>query len=108
MAETVASCDYYLLELIEVRYDGGGEAPVVLRIHRSKTPRWFSAGFKSSGLTRNQWIEENEELITRVVYEEGKWYVGYWQNSFYIEELADLDIMIDTVQSIKRIITYRF
>ena len=108
MSVAVGSCDYYLLELIEVRYDGGGEAPAILRIRRSKTPRWFAADFMSSGLTRQQWVEENEDLVTRVVYEEGHWNVPDWENSFYVEELAELNVTIDSIQSIKRVMTCLF
>jgi hypothetical protein len=102
------SCDYYLMEMIVVRYDDNGETLSTLCIRRSKTPRWFSTEFKSSGMTRQQWVEENEDLVTRVVYEEGHWNVSDWENSFYVEELAELNVAIDSVQSIKRVMTCRF
>lgn len=104
----MSSCDYYLVEKIVVRYDDDGEALSTLSICRSKTPRWFSAEFKSSGMTRRQWTEENEDLVTRVVYEDGYWNVSDWETSFYIEELAELNVAINSVQSIKRIMTCRF
>jgi hypothetical protein len=102
------SCDYYLLESVDIVYDGGGETVSSLRIHRSKQPRWFPEEFKSSGMTREAWVEENEELMTRVIYEKGEWNVPDWQTEYYKEELEDLKVALSEVLTIKRVVSCRF
>lgn len=100
------SCpDYYLTDSILVEYDGGGEITHTLRIDRSKHPRWV--GKLAQGQTLKDWIEANEELLTRIVFEDGKWNVHTWESVFYTEELAELNISMPSVISIKRALSYK-
>jgi len=101
----MSSPDYYLVDTILVEYDGGGEIVNRMRIDRSKAPRWVSK--LSPGQSVKDWIERNEELMTRVVYEDGRWNVKTWESVFYTEELAELNIPIETVLKISRLITYK-
>jgi hypothetical protein len=99
------SCDYYITESVFVEYDNGGEVLMTLRIDRSKLPRWI--GKLQEGQSVDEWIEENEELLTRIVYEEGVWTVKAWEQLYYTEELADMKIDFSRVVSIKRGVGYR-
>ena len=101
----MSSPDYYLTDSILVEYDGGGEIVNRMRIDRSKAPRWV--GKLAHGQSVIQWIEDNEELVTRVVYEGGIWNVKTWESVFYTEELAELNIPIASVIKISRAISYK-
>ena len=96
----MSSPDYYLVDTILVEYDGGGEIVNRMRIDRSKAPRWV--GKLTPAQSVRGWIEENEELMTRIVYEDGRWNVKTWESVFYTEELAELNIAIGSVLKISR------
>ena len=98
--------DYYFVDVIYVYYNVGAEDSDILKILRSKQPR--KVGTLRNGQTKAQWIDENEELITRVIYDGGIWNVKEWESALYISEIAEYNINIDTVFSIKRISSYVF
>ncbi len=58
------------------------------------------------GQTAEQWIEENEELSTRIIYEDGVWNVKEWESAYYISEIAEYNIQIHNVESIKRVVSF--
>jgi hypothetical protein len=96
--------DYYLTDTILVEYHGGGEIVNHMRIYRSKHPRWSPPEVPDHML--KDWIEDNEELQTRIVFEDGHWNVSSWEEEFYIAELAELNIIIDCVLKISRVVSY--
>jgi hypothetical protein len=98
--------DYYLVDCIFVCYNPGCEVSDVLKITRSKQPR--KVGPLAPGQTKAAWIDENEDIVTRVIYEGGIWNVKDWESALYISEIADYNLSIDTVISIKRIMSYVF
>jgi hypothetical protein len=98
--------DYYIVDCIYVYYNMGAEASDVLKILRSKQPR--KCGPCAPGQTKAVWIDENEELMTRIVYDGSVWNVKDWEAALYISEIADYNIGIESVLSIKRIISFVF
>lgn len=102
---TTKSCDYYLTDSVFVEYFNDGMVLQTLRIDRSKMPRWV--GELNEGQSMVEWIEENEELVTRIVYETGVWTVKSWEQLYYTEELEDLKVDIRRVVTIKRGVGYR-
>ena len=94
--------DYYLTDTVVINYDGGGEIINRMRICRSKQARWIPTGLRLAGKALKNWIENNEELQTRIVYEEDRWNVRPWEVEFYTAELAERNIKMDTVLSIRR------
>ncbi len=98
--------DYYLTDTVLIEYDGGGEIINRMRIRRSKQARMVPTGKRFTGQALKNWIEDNEELQSRIVYEEGRWNVRPWEVEFYTAELAELNIKIDCVLSIRRETSY--
>jgi hypothetical protein len=96
--------DYYLIEAVIVRYASEGEALCSLQIIRSKYPR--RTGPLNADQTVEAWINENEDLMTRVIYERGVWNVKDWESSYYISEIAEYGIHVSIVESVKRIVHY--
>jgi hypothetical protein len=96
--------EYFLTEAVVVRYASEGEAICSLQIIRSKQPR--RTGELRRGQTVEAWINENEDLVTRVIYEAGVWNVKEWECGFYISEIADYGINIDNVESVRRVVHY--
>lgn len=99
------SCDYYLTDSVFIEYDTGGEITATLRIDRSKVPRWVRE--LAPGQTVVEWIEEHEDLITRIIYEGGAWTVKSWEQLYYTEEISDLKIDFSSVLNIKRSVWYK-
>lgn len=96
--------DYYLLDYVFVYYNMGSEHSDVLKILRSKQAR--KVGALNPGQTKTQWIDENEELMTRIVYDGGIWNVKEWESVLYISEIEEYNISIDNVLSIKRVASF--
>lgn len=96
--------DYYIIDVIYVYYNSGTEDSDILKILRSKQPR--KVGALRHGQSKAQWIDENEELMTRLIYDDGIWNVKDWESALYISELSEYNISIDTVLCIKRISSY--
>jgi hypothetical protein len=94
------SCDYFITDTIVVDYDGGSEALSQIRIQRSRIPRW--AKDMKKGQSVASWVEENEDLMNRVVYEDGVWHVKTFETILYIEELGDFNIAMSSVVKITR------
>jgi hypothetical protein len=97
--------DYYLTDSIVIEYHGGGEIVNRMRVDRSRHPRWATS--RGPGQSLKDWIEENEELQTRIVYEEGNWNVRPWEAEFYTTELADLNLTLECVFKISRVVSYK-
>jgi len=96
--------DYYLIDSVVVRYASGSETLNSLNIIRSKNPRRI--GKLESGQTVEDWINENEELSERIIYESGVWNVKEWESAFYISEIADYGIDVNDIESVKRVVHY--
>jgi hypothetical protein len=78
-------CDYYLYDQIVYALKDGR----IFRIDRSKLPRWFP-GPIPDGITREQQIEETEDLVTRVLFESGTWNVSADSGDYYRDEFLAL------------------
>ena len=91
---------YKLFDSVFIHYDGDGEALCEARIDRSV----FSRIVKHLGsyCSAEEFIEETEELLDRVVYENEEWVVPAWQIDFYKEELAEKCIDLSCVVRIVR------
>ena len=66
----VSSCDYYIVDQIVYVFKDGR----IIKLDRSRLPRWFEP--LPPGLTRNQQIEETEDLVSHVLFEDGTWNVS--------------------------------
>jgi hypothetical protein len=98
------SCDYYLYDQIVYVFKNGH----TIKLDRSKMPRWFP-GPVPEGMTRAQQIEETEDLVSHVLFEDGVWNVSGWECAMYREEFDDLDcgLSLEDVHKIVRELTYR-
>jgi len=104
MTAKVKSCDYYIVDQIVYTFKDGRH----IRLDRSKMPRWFP-GPVPEGMTRAQQIEETEDLVTHVLFEDGVWNVSGWECTMYREEFDDLrcGLSLEDVRKITRELTYR-
>lgn len=103
MTAEVKSCDYYIVDQIVYAFKDGRR----IALERSKMPRWFEP--LPEGMTRAQQIEETEDLVTHVLFEDGEWTVSGWECAMYREEFDDLDcgLSLEDVHKIVREMTYR-
>ena len=99
----MSKVDYYLVDRIRFVYNTGSESNDELRIVRSKHPRSLGV---LSGQSVQAWIEENEELQTRVIYEAGVWNVKKWETIYYIDEAAAFGLRMEDVLRITRNMEY--
>ena len=95
---------YNLIEFVLVKYVDDGESINELRILRSRTPKVI--GERPADVSVKDWIHENEELATRVVFQDGIWNVLAWESSLYISEIAEYDIDMTNVMKIMRVTAY--
>lgn len=102
----VKSCDYYIVDQIVYAFKNGR----TLNLDRSRMPRWFSQlPPLSEEMTRAQQIEENEDLVSHVLFEGGVWTVSGWEGAMYREEFDDLQtgLSLEDVYKIIRAMIYR-
>jgi hypothetical protein len=95
---------YNLIEFVLVEYVDDGESANELRILRSRTPK--TIGERHDSVSVKDWIHENEELATRVVFQDGIWNVLAWESSLYISEITEYGISMSNVVKIMRIASY--
>jgi hypothetical protein len=100
----MSKVDYYIVDRICIVYNTGSEANGELRINRSKHPR--SLGKLQSGVSVQEWIEENEELQTRIIYDAGQWNVKKWETIYYIDEAITFGLRMEDILRITRSIEY--
>jgi hypothetical protein len=95
---------YNLIEYVLVYYDGDGESVEELRILRSRSPKALDQ--PPHGISVKDWIDANEELVTRIIFQDSAWTVSAWESSFYISEIESYGLNMGAVVTIKRVISY--
>lgn len=96
--------EYNLVDFILVDYVSDGESVNQLRILRSRVSR--PVGMRSVGVSVIEWINENEELSSRIVFQDGVWNVKAWESALYTSELVDYGIEMGAVLKISRVVNY--
>ena len=103
----IKSCDYYIVDQIVYTLSNGR----CVKVDRSRIPRWFSSlpPQTAEGKTREQQIEEEEDLVTRVLFESGTFHISEWESDLYRSEFDTLTagLSFTDVRKITREIVYR-
>ena len=96
--------EYNLVDFILVDYVSAGESINQLRILRSRSPR--RVGARRSGQSVIEWINENEDLCSRIVFQDEIWNVKEWESTLYTSEISDYGVKMEDVVKISRVINY--
>ena len=102
----IKSCDYYIVDQIVYTLSNGR----CVKVDRSRIPRWFSSlPPQTAGMTQEQRIEEEEDLVTRVLFENGSFHISEWESNLYRSEFDTLTtgLSFTDVSKITREIVYR-
>jgi hypothetical protein len=98
--------DYLIIDQVVYTFKNGR----TVRIDRSKMPRCISSPVPD-GMTLKQYIEETEELMVHVLFEDGTWNVSVWEGEMYKEEIENLGLgqglKFNDMRRVTREVVYR-